>query len=182
MTKQGMDWDDILDADEYILWQGRPDPSMSLSEIGPTTGLFGLFLLFSTVLWASATDEKWPMVVVHLPLAALLLYFGVLQKPRQYRRTWYTLSNKRAYIATDLPFQGKRLKSYIITPNSPVALEGNAPHTVTFAFHTLPDPVPRRLRAGAKNPAPAPRIGFERLPDGPKVFHLLRDIQEGQYP
>ncbi|MFQ5624190.1 MAG: aspartate carbamoyltransferase catalytic subunit, partial [Paracoccaceae bacterium] len=84
------------------------------------------------------------------------------------RRTWYALTDRRAFVATDLPLRGRRLKSYPITSEAVLDFNNEEPATIYFAQQT---------RRG-KNRTYQVNIGFERIADGPEVYQLMRGIQE----
>lgn len=49
-----------------------------------------------------------------------------------FRSAWYTLTNKRAFIPTDLPFRGCSLKSDPIIPPTVPDCEAGAPGSIMF--------------------------------------------------
>ncbi|WP_112322343.1 hypothetical protein [Oceanibium sediminis] len=101
----------------------------------------------------------------------LVILFGALVWPTYARRrTWYTLTDRRAFIARDLPFRGRTLKTYPITADSPIEHQPGTPGTVTFAVKR------KRTAKGAKTR----KIGFERVQDAEKVYRLLLAQTRGQ--
>ena len=88
------------------------------------------------------------------------------------RYTWYTLTNRNAYVATNLPWQGKRLKSYPIAGDTVLEFDGSFPGSIHFAH---------KIRRG-KNGSYRVPIGFERIDDAREVYRLMRDIQKGPAP
>ncbi len=83
------------------------------------------------------------------------------------RHTWYTLTDRRAFIATDMPVRGRRLDSYPITAQTPVALIDENPATVRFA---------KRIGRGKRGSYEIP-VGFEHIHDGRRVMALIHGIQ-----
>lgn len=173
-TAQG--WDDILDQDEQILWQGRPDGTIVFSLPAVLTTLFGIFFagfaLFWMVMAAQGGGFFWMFGLIHFSVGISIIFGAFLAKPFRHRYTWYTLTNKRAYIATDLPFRGKRLKSYVIDDNSPLSFE-EAGRFATVHFATETYRVKNRTRRRT--------IGFDRITDGHHVFRLMRDIKSSYH-
>lgn len=172
------DWSDILDTDEHILWQGQPDPGPELSIPGPAMGLFVVFWLGTGAMWVTDLPGSLPFALVHLAIGAAALAKPLLWDPMARRHTWYSLSNKRAYIATNLPFNGKRLRSYTLDADNRVTLENGPLYTVNFITSILtPQQDMRAARSRLRQPLIRQRHGFERLHDGPQVYHLIQDIQ-----
>ena len=86
------------------------------------------------------------------------------------RHTWYTLTDRRAFIATDIPFKGRSLKSYPITASTVLDYDSGNPASIMFN-HEM-----RR----SKNGSYRVDVGFERIENGAEVYRLMRDIQERQ--
>lgn len=175
-------WADILDEDETILWQGQPEPGPELAIPGPGMGLFALFWLGTGAIWVADLPYSWPFALIHLGIGAGALGTAWVWQPLVRRHTWYSLTNKRAYIATDLPFQGKRLRSYTLDGDNRVTLEGGPLYTVHFITVLLTQQQDmREARSRLRQPLIRQRHGFERLRDGQQVYHLIRDIQADTY-
>lgn len=164
-------WEGILDPGERILWQGRPGQGFHLEPHKLIPAVFGLvfagFALFWMVMAAQSGGGFWMFGLIHftvgLWLTAHSLFWGSFVR----RRTWYTLSDKRAFFATDLPFKGKQLASYPITRGTPLAFhEGR--DTVVFA---------KEERRGNKGRRFSVDIGFEHIEDAKKVYRLMNDLR-----
>jgi len=166
-------WDGILDKDEEIRWQGRPDGRVTFSIGNLATFAFGLFFAGFALVWmimaASAGGLFWMFGLLHFAVGLAVAFGAIFFSAYRRRRTWYTLTNKRAFVATVLPFQGRRLKSYVIDDETVVELAAGDPASIFFATET------RRTKNGTR----AVRVGFERVPDGQTVYRLIRDIQKG---
>lgn len=164
-------WDDILDPDEEILWQGRPDASLVVSAETVVTAIFGTafagFAFFWMVMAAQGGGFFWMFGLIHFSVGVAMAFGGFLRRPWQNSRTWYSLSNKRAFIATDYPIVGKRLRSYPINAGTSLSMDEGALATIHFATQTYTHKGRQRTR----------RIGFHRIADGPHVYRLMRDIQ-----
>lgn len=176
-------WDDILDEDEHILWQGQPDPRLRLGlPDSPSMGLFLVFWLGTGIGWLAYAPNDWPFGVILLGVGAAAIGAALIWQPLTWRRTWYSLTNKRAYIATDLPFQGKRLRSFTLDADNHVTLGAGPLYTVSFATSVPPlHQDIRHPRVRLRTPLPTRRHGFQRLHDGKHVYHLIRDIQAEHY-
>lgn len=166
------EWQGILDQDEHILWQGRPDPTLVFTFANIGALVFGLifagFALFWMIMAASAPGFFWMFGLIHFSVGIGMACGSVLWGPWRRRHTWYTLTTKRAFIATDIPLKGRRLKSYPITPQMPLDLRKGTFSTLNFA-HEM-----KRTKNGSRKVP----VGFERIPDGAEVLVLMRDVQK----
>ncbi|MEO0773889.1 MAG: aspartate carbamoyltransferase catalytic subunit [Pseudomonadota bacterium] len=165
-------WEGILDKDEQILWQGRPDAQVRLRASKLVGVVFGLFFagfaLFWMIMASFAGGFFWMFGLLHffvgLGVAAGSLYGSSWRR----KYSWYTLTDRRAFIATDMPFSGRSLKSYPITRDTVLDFDGGDPATIHFN-HEM-----RRRKNGSYKVA----VGFERIQDGAEVYRLMRGIQE----
>ena len=165
-------WAGILDEGETILWQGRPDGAVSFSVANIMSSLFGLafagFALFWMIMAAQAGGFFWMFGLIHFSVGLMLAAGPVFWDAYRRRHTWYTLTNQRAFIATNLPLKGKHLESYPITAETTLSLVDGPPATVYFA---------QGLRRSSNGNKRHRRIGFERIDDGREVFRQMRQIQ-----
>ena len=165
-------WEDILDKGEEIVWQGRPDAAIHFRPANIIPMLFGLafagFAVFWMVMAASAGGGFWMFGLLHFSVGLGLALSPILWGPFKRRRTWYTLTNRRAIIATDLPLKGRALKSYPINDSTILNFTPGPPSSIMFAQET---------RRGSKGRRYTVDIGFEFIADGDKVYRLMRDIQ-----
>ncbi|RVV98350.1 hypothetical protein EKE94_05340 [Mesobaculum littorinae] len=176
-------WEGILDPGEEILWQGRPDGALVLSG-GLGRSVFGLaFTAVSVLILREIAADGPPLAMLWaLPFLGIGLYmlagrfaWDALRR----RHTWYTLTDRRAFIATEL-FGRRRLNSWPIRPDTPVTLDPGPPDDVWFAedwreirHHDRRDrghrhSRPRRVRR---------RVGFRRIAEGRRVMGLIHQIQ-----
>lgn len=165
-------WEGILDADEVIRWQGRPDGGVTWKAVAISKVLFGLvfsgFALFWMIMASQAGGMFWMFGLIHfsagIGVAIGPLYWGAYRR----RNSWYTLTNKRALIATNMPLQGRKINSYPITTQTPLELEILDMGSIYFATKL------RRTENGSREV----KLGFERITDASHVFSLMRDIQK----
>lgn len=171
MTKTPEGWEGILDKGEKILWQGRPDGGFHLHFAHIFFALFGAafagFALFWMVLAYDENDYFWTFGLIHFTIGLIVMLAGPLGGPYLRRHTWYTLTNRRGFVATDLPLAGRKLKSYPIRPDTPVIFEEGELATVLFATE----------RQFTKNGVSTRSVGFHRIRDGRHVLSLIRQIQ-----
>ena len=164
-------WQDILDSDEKILWQGRPDGKVAWKIGHFFTILFGFvfagFALFWMIMASQAGGGFWMFGLIHF-FAGIAIAFGPpFWSAWTRRHTWYTLTDRRAFIATDVPMRGRKLKSYPIDSSTKITHEAGAPGSIFFASE---------YRRGKNSSYEVP-IGFERINDDQAVARQIRDVQ-----
>ncbi|TLP69129.1 aspartate carbamoyltransferase catalytic subunit [Parasedimentitalea maritima] len=164
-------WVGILDDDEKILWQGRPDGGVSIKIQNILMAIFGTvfagFALFWMIIASKGGGDFWLFGLLHFSVGLALVLYSLFWSTFRRRRSWYTLTDRRAFIAINLPLRGKSLKSYPIASSSPLELIDGNLSSVNFA---------EEVKSG-KNGSYTVSIGFERLTDGREVYRLMRDIQ-----
>ena len=167
-------WAGILDEGETILWQGRPDGAVRLSVTNIAAALFGLafagFALFWMIMAAQAGGFFWMFGLLHFSVGVGLAAGPIFWDAYRRRHSWYTLTDRRAFIATDIPLRGKRLESFPINRTTELSLVDDTLSSVYFAAG---------LRRGANGKKRHAKIGFERIEAGREVFRMMRDIQSG---
>ncbi|MDF0601059.1 aspartate carbamoyltransferase catalytic subunit [Psychromarinibacter sp. C21-152] len=164
-------WEGILDAGERILWQGRPGTSVVWKASHILTSLFGVvfagFAVFWMVMASQAPGGFWMFGLIHFAVGVGLAIGPPVWSAWTRRHTWYTLTDRRAFIATDLPLQGRKLKSYEIGPDTTIDYEAGERSNIYFAHEY------KRTKNGSRRVP----IGFERIPDGAEVYRLIRQVQ-----
>ncbi|MEM9196312.1 MAG: aspartate carbamoyltransferase catalytic subunit [Pseudomonadota bacterium] len=171
---QSQGWASYLDEGEEILWQDRPDPGFHMTQEDYALAGFGLVFACFAAVWmfaaASSGSIFWVFGSIHFLVGLGLFVGGVYWNTYRRQHSWYALSSRRAFIATDLPWRGRRLKYWPITADSPIKLDFGPPDSVWFAIE---------MQRGRSRMHEVP-IGFERIPDGRAVVRLIRRVQEGQ--
>ncbi len=166
-------WENILDENEEILWQGRPDPAFHVDLSTGREMAMGLFFMGFSIFWMAGASQAggvfWLFGIPFFMVGFFRVIGRDFWKTYLRRNSWYTLTNERAIIATNLPIKGKSLKSWPITDKSRLSLDQGPPDTIIFAHEE------RRGQNGTYTID----IGFERIQDGLKVYRLMRDIQKG---
>lgn len=169
MTAPG--WEGILDDDEEIVWQGRPDGKIVFRVGNILTFIFGLIFAGFALVWmllaAAAGGMFWAFGLIHFSVGIALSFGALFFSAWLRRHTWYTLTNRRAFIATDTPVIGKRLKSYPIDDDTVLEFDEGDPGSIYFAEEV------RRTNNGTSRK----RIGFERIADARHVYGLIREQQ-----
>lgn len=167
-------WDGLLDPGERILWQGRPGTGIRIGIGDVVLMVFGTFFagfaLFWMVMAAGAGGIFWLFGSLHFMVGLGIITWPLLGRPFLRRNTWYTLTDKRGFIATKVPLRGRQLKSYPITAENRLTFEDNTPGSVIFASEW------RRGKKGSYETS----IGFHDIDDARKVYALMRKIQRGE--
>ncbi|MEM1302217.1 MAG: aspartate carbamoyltransferase catalytic subunit [Pseudomonadota bacterium] len=167
-------WEGLLDADEQILWQGRPHDGFALHPNALVMIPFSLFFGGFSVVWmlgaAQGGGYFWTFGLLFFCVGAGMLIWAIAGDTIRRRGSYYSLSNKRAFVATNLPFQGKRLKSYRIDDETNLEFRDGDYPSVIFA---------KEVHRGKKSTYEVD-IGFERIAEGRKVFALMRGLQNGE--
>lgn len=164
-------WQGILDSGERILWQGQPDRRFRV-DFGNLRGVVpGFAITCFSLFWmyqAAKGSIFFAMFGLIFLFAGLRQFFGPIIMPAFLRsRSWYTLTDRRAIVATDLPFRGRRLTSYPIDRDTPVELVSGDPPSILFGH-----PAVDRSRRGA----------FSHIPEADHVMSLIHQIQRAPLP
>jgi hypothetical protein len=170
-------WEGILEPGETVLWQGQPRPGVSFAGFDLRRTLFGIVFLGFALFWvvgaAGATGDAPFLMRFLFPAAGLLFVFqgarlaggDRLWQAWVRKHTWYTLTSRRALIATEV-FGRRRLDAWPITGRNALDLVEGSPGSVFFADSGGPFGRGRR-------------IGFERIDDAREVLALMRRVQRG---
>jgi hypothetical protein len=181
MTAAPPGWEGILDPGERILWQGRPDGRIAVTGEGIVQSVFGVFFLGFALFWTGAAfwmtagsgtplDFLFPLFGLPFIAVGSYLVFGHwLWSAYARRHSWYTLTDRRAIIATAY-FGKKALQSWPIAPDTRLDLIEGPPDTIWFAEWTT----------RTKNGTQRHRRGFERIEDGRRVLNLMRQVQRSE--
>lgn len=165
-------WEGILDPGETIVWQGRPDPGFHVSPQDLFAAGFGIFFAGFALVWmilaSGAGGAFWMFGLIHFTVGLTLVWRSAHGATTRRRHSWYTLTDRRAFIATDLPFRGKTLKDYPITADTQISRIPGKLATIHFA---------REQRSTDKGRRYWVNIGFERIADGDRVLALIRKTQ-----
>lgn len=154
-------WQGILDSDERILWQGQPDRRLRIGFAELRRALPGVFFTGLSLFWMFSAARSSVMFAL---FGLLFLVIGLrklvepLFLPAYIRsRSWYTLTDRRAIVATDVALQGRRLVSYPIDAASPVEFVDGDPPSILFG--------------------PDQDAGFRFIGEAEQVLGLIHDIQ-----
>lgn len=180
MTKAPIDWQDLLQKDEEILWQGQPYTSVVLRKRHILPAIVGLIMIALGIIsiYKSLQDGNylWLAGLVFAAIGVLALIAPPVISAIFLRNTWYTLSNKRAFIATNRPDIGRDLNIYLIDPNFRISFDGKDPASITFGKEFRSQDLDKNHPMGPSNHRV--NISFERIPNGQKVYQAMLDIQK----
>lgn len=167
-------WEGLLDPGEDILWQGSPDPGWHMGLGGAGLAVFGIFFAGFALFWMTMAGQAggnfWMFGLIHFAVGVGMILGAIFYPTYRRRHTFYTLTDRRAFIATDLPILGRKLKSYPIDASTPLSYTPGPLATIHFATER------RRTKNGSHEVA----IGFERIHDGEAAYRLMREIQTKQ--
>ncbi len=162
-------WQGILDDGETILWQGRPASRIDWLEGDWRNMLLGGFMMAFALFWmfqaAKSGTFMWVFGMLFLIIGARTALSETVFPAYIRSRSWYTLTNRRAIVATDVPVRGRRLASFPITAATPVVLAPGDPGSIYFG------PLALSERKGD---------GFLMIPEADKVMRIIRKIQSGE--
>ncbi len=162
-------WQGILEAGETILWQGQPDRRFRVEFDSLRHSLPGLFMVAFALFWmyqaarGSGIFALFGLIFVGVGLRQFLepmIWPAYLRS-----RSWYTLTDRRAIVATDVPFRGRRLTSYPLGSDTLVEFVDGDPASILFG-----------PEGGAKQARP----GFYYIDDAREVMPMIRRVQQGR--
>lgn len=166
-------WEGILEPGERVLWQGQPDGRMVFRPAHIFPFLFGLvfsgFALFWMVMAYAAGAGFWMFGLIHFFAGFGVMLGGPVGGAWKRRRSFYTLTSRRAFIASTSYFGQKSLKSYPITRATVLDFEEDGDFA-TLTFH-------RENWRDNDGDRRSKNIGFERIQEGRKVLALMRQVQ-----
>ena len=167
------EWDGLLDKDEHIIWQGAPTPRLKLEWDSPFHPFFFLFFTGFSIFWmvlaSGAGGVFWMFGLMFFAVGIYNLALVHFWKRYVRQNTFYSLTNKRAFIGTDNPFKGRTLDSYPLRADRTISYIDAALPSIHFASRTN----------STNNGTTTIPIGFEDLADGRDVYGLIRKVQEG---
>ena len=164
-------WDGILDESEEILWQGAPAPGLQLDYQSPleflSSAVFAGLAFYWIILAYQGTGHFGFVGVIFLAIGLYGLVFKHFWHAFVRQNTYYTLTDRRAFIATSVPMLEKKLNSYDITPETNLEITEGKYSKIIFA---------ESVRRGRKQDYTI-KIGFERLENGRDVYSKMRELQ-----
>ncbi len=192
MTTSPTGWEGILADGESILWQDRPATGVFWRDLLHPLTFFGLFFFGFSVFWVAMASVMssgpggfgliFPMFGIPFVLVGFYLLVGRIFWDAYVRaHTWYTLTDRAAYTATDV--LGRRsLKRVGFDEMTRLDLEDSRPGSVwfseTIATHSYRH---RRSRSAGYRSGPlrtqttVTPVGFARIPEPRPVYRMIAD-------
>ena len=165
------EWAGLLDPDERVIWQGQPSGRVQLEFESAFSVLF-MVVWTAIPLFALIAQPQSALLIVPVLFVGIGAYFFVGQHfwaAYLRRRTFYTLTNKRAFIGRST-FANRTLDSFPITEATTLQLDEGRACAVWFSTGAQ-----SKMFSNSKEGP----IGFERLDDPRAVYQLLRQVQRG---
>ncbi len=164
-------WDGILEPGEEIIWQGQPDGTFRFVWFDAFTGIFGAafagFALFWMLMASAAGGGFWMFGLIHFAVGIGIMLGRPALSWWSRRHSFYSLSNRRAFIASDYPIRGRVLQSWPISRTFPMRLAEGRLDNVIFAEKPVQTKNGQHMRP----------IGFDGIREGRKVLALLQSVQ-----
>ena len=169
-TKQIDPWKAYLDPGEEILWHGSPDGKIRLRARNLVISAFGIFFFGFSIFWtlgaANSGDLIFPLFGLPFMAVGFYLVFGThFFDAHKRRHSYYTLTNKRAFIATNI--LTKKIKSYAVNAETDLEFQPGPPASIYFA---------KEMKSGQNGSYTVP-VGFEYVADGDTLYKLFRQVQ-----
>ena len=192
------DWERILEPGERLLWTGRPVPGIDWRDLISQGSMSGLGSIFFGLVWYMMTsgmvtnmaDEmrvfgpgrRDPVMDTVLPLVPyiglLIMAQGIwrlagrpLMSLLGQGRAWYSLTNRRAFIARSR-LGRKELQSWPLAEMERLDLIGGDPGDVIFAEER--QTVVQTGRRGSRRTFERTRpVGFRRIREAQRVHQMI---------
>ncbi len=167
-------WEGILDEGETILWQGQPVPGVQLEFGSAFEPFFFLFFTGFSIFWMVMASQAgglfWTFGLLFFAVGSYNLVLQHFWKAFLRRNTYYTLTNRRAFIA-ERKWNGiKTLESHPIHADTSFHLEDSGAHgSVVFKEIDTRNMNGQHIRK---------KVGFLRIADPGAVMQKMRQIQK----
>jgi len=162
----------ILDPDERILWQGRPDRRwvLELSNLISASFVLALLGMFGHAISQAEHIGGSPIhFAIFLVLGICVALWTLISDTWRRRRTWYTITNTRIIIASLDWRRARQLQNINIDPGFPMELKEADRDTLVVGRETHKDSEGDRVTHD---------LALERIEHGREVLRILREIQD----
>lgn len=178
-------WSDHLSPGERLLWQARPAADIRLGDFLSVRLPFGLVFAGFAVFWMSAAFamtrqadgfDVFPLFGIPFLLVGLYMAIGVpFWDAYERAHSWYALSDRAAYIATEL-FGRRKLARYPVADMNAIELEDGETGTVWFRKETRVHTSQNYRPNGVSRPRThisTTQIGFKRIATPRSVYAMI---------
>lgn len=188
---QASGWDGLLEPGETILWQGQPVAGLKWRDMISGRLPIGIVFTVFSLVWMGIASSivagiEGPLFLVAvfplagLPFLAIGLYMlagHVVWDALVRRGTWYTLTDRTAFVATDI-LGHRKLQSCPLAEMEGLELIDAVPGDVLFG--TAVAAFPGRVAAVRRSKyrlvrSSTRRAGFRRIDDARRVWRLIRE-------
>ncbi|MEX3017799.1 aspartate carbamoyltransferase catalytic subunit [Gymnodinialimonas hymeniacidonis] len=171
-------WSGILEQDETILWQGQPEAGIRWRDALGFQGFFGAAFAAFALFWMATASfiagngpgfpfNLFPLFGLPFLFVGLYLMAGhVLADAYIRSTTWYTLTDRSAFIATNA-FGRRKLESFRIRDMDMLELEDGVPGSVIF----------KEGRVRPSNNSMPRRVGFRNIIAAREVYRQMREAR-----
>ena len=183
-------WNDVLARGERLLWSDRPAAGIALSDFMTVRLPFGLVFTAFSVFWITAAFamtrngggfDIFPLFGIPFVLTGLHLMIGIpIWEAYERAHSWYALSDRAAYIATEL-FGRRKLVRYTPAEMNSLELEDGETGTVWFRRDVQVHSSSGRIRVGGSNRSTytsIARTGFKRIRSPRTVYGMILRLLE----
>ena len=171
MSNVADEWKGLLTPGEEIVWQGRPSSGLRIEFRSPFEPLFFLFFTGFSIFWmvgaSAAGGWFWTFGLLFFFVGSYNLIGAHFWKAYVRSRTHYTLTNKRAFIATDV-LGHRNLSNYPISAHTTLSFKEGKLASIYFAEKT----------SGIGDQRQTFKVGFEQIKDARDVYALMLSAQE----
>ena len=133
--------------------------------------IFGFAFASIAVIWMQSTMRLggyfWLLGGFHLVIGIGVGLWGLFGAALLNRRTWYSLTSERVFIATEFPLIGRRLREIYLNPSLRIDLIDGPLAEIRFVQEGF----------GASAPDKAVPDAFLRLKDGLRIYGEIRQAQ-----
>lgn len=171
MTEPAPGWESVLRPGETLIWQGQPDGGLSFRPQDILMAIFGFSFAVIAVFWMQSTMRLggyfWLLGGFHLAIGLGVGLWGLFGAALLNRRTWYSLTSERVFIATEFPLIGRRLREIYLNPSLRIDLIDGPLAEIRFVQEGF----------GASASGKAVPDAFLRLKDGLRIYGEIRQAQ-----
>lgn len=160
-------WAGLLDEDEVILWQGAPRAAFYWRKQYGFGFLAACALIVSTIV--QGLQDRMPIV---LGIAAVFAILPPILDSVRRRFSFFTLTNRRAFIGTAVPLFRRRLKDFSLTAHTMLEFDQQGARCAVYFAE---------LVSKGKDGEQRRKIGFEGVSfdQARKAYDVIAEVRRG---